>query len=719
MIHALRNVGGGLAASLLSLAYCFSYGAIIFSGPLEPFLSQGVASALITAAVTAIVVALASGFKFAVAGPDSNTTALLAAMMVILHPTMVAMPPELALVLGLAALASAALLTGVALFLLGWQRLGRLIRFIPFPVVAGFLASTGWLLLTGAVSMTIGAPLSLKMLPSLMTWQAFVMPGLTILWAAALWFMSARWKHPLFLPLALIAATLATHAFLAVFPGPEEPGTPSALMFSLRDGVRPVFPLLTGDFLSVEWTALTPVVGDMVAVTVMAILSILLNSTSIELATGVDIDLDRELRVQGLANIASAVAGGFVGHTSVSRTLVNVAAGGTTRLAGVVVGLVALSVLVSGGQVTSYVPRFVLGGLLLQLGARLIWDWGVLSYRNLPPLDWLVVVSIVLITSTAGFLQALLFGLLAGCVIFAIDVSRIRVIRHQFGLDERSSSLVRSSKEGAILLEHGEQVQVLELNGYLFFGSAYSVLEKVTSLVTQRHLQAIIFDFSGVSGIDSSVGASFTKIRELLRKSNVRQVMVSLSAVATKILRSSAVLDQSIKAYDNLDTALEEAEAGILAAYEKTDIQRRPMIDWLQEVVGAREHAQSLLDRMVPAPRDANQYLCRQGDPTDTLMFIERGPVSVTLERRDQPPLRVRVFGAHTLVGEVGFFLKAPRSANLLADPGAIVWSLSQEAFEDFRQSHPAEALSLTTYIIRLQSERLTFANRQIASLQR
>ena len=719
MIQALRNVGGGVAASLLSLAYCFSYGAIIFSGPLEPFLSQGVASALITAAVTATFIALTSGFKFAIAGPDSNTTALLAAMTVILAPTIAIMPPEQALVLALAALASAALLTGLVLFLLGWQRLGRLIRFIPFPVVAGFLASTGWLLLTGAVSMTIGAPLSWKMLPSLMMWQTFVMPGLTILWGAALWFMTARWKHPLLLPLALMVATLATHAFLAVFPGPEEPGTPSALMFSLRDGIRPVFPLLTGDFARVEWGALAPVLGDMVAVAVMAVLSILLNSTSIELATGVDIDLDRELRMQGLANMASALAGGFVGHTSVSRTLVSISAGGTTRLAGVVVGLVALSVLVLGGQAISYVPRFVLGGLLLQLGARLIWDWGLLSYRNLPLLDWLVVVAIVLITSSLGFLQALLFGLLAGCVIFAIDVSRIRVVRHQFGLDERSSSLVRSSGEGAILLQHGGQVQVLELSGYLFFGSAYSVLERVTSLVTERHLQSIIFDFSGVSGIDSSVGASFTKIRELLRKSDVRQVMVSLSEVATKVLRSSAVLDQSIKAYDNLDTALEEAEAAILASYEKTDIQRRPMIDWLQEVVGSREYAQALLDRMVPAPRDTGLYLCRQGDPTDTLMFIERGPVSVTLERRDQPPLRVRVFGAHTLVGEVGFFLKAPRSANLLADPGAIVWSLSQQAFEDFRQAHPAEALTLTTYIIRLQSERLTFANRQIASLQR
>src|SRR5882757_943695 len=113
VIHALRNVGGGLAASLLSLAYCFSYGAIIFSGPLEPFLSQGVASALITAAVTATFIALTSGFKFAIAGPDSNTTALLAAMTVILAPTIAVMPQEQALVLALAALASAALLTGL------------------------------------------------------------------------------------------------------------------------------------------------------------------------------------------------------------------------------------------------------------------------------------------------------------------------------------------------------------------------------------------------------------------------------------------------------------------------------------------------------------------------------------------------------------------------------------------------------------------------------
>jgi SulP family sulfate permease len=88
-----------------------------------------------------------------------------------------------------------------------------------------------------------------------------------------------------------------------------------------------------------------------------------------------------------------------------------------------------------GGEVVGYVPRFVLGELLVQLGAKFMWDWGIRGRRSLPSRDWLVVLAIVLIAAERGFLEALLFGILAGCVIFAVDVSRIRVIRHQFGLD--------------------------------------------------------------------------------------------------------------------------------------------------------------------------------------------------------------------------------------------------------------------------------------------
>ena len=241
MIPALRNLSGGLAASLLSLAYCFSYGAFIFTGPLQPFLSQGVAAALITAAVTATIVALTSGFRSAIAGPDSNTTALLAAMMVILAPAMAAMAPGQALALAMAALGSATLLTGLALFLLGWRRLGKLVRFIPYPVVAGFLAATGWLMLSGAVSMTTGVTLSWQTLPVLGERHALIVLATTVLWAAALWYLTTRWKYPLMLPLALLAAIIGTHAVLALLPLPDDLVATWGLMFSVPSGGRPIF----------------------------------------------------------------------------------------------------------------------------------------------------------------------------------------------------------------------------------------------------------------------------------------------------------------------------------------------------------------------------------------------------------------------------------------------------------------------------------------------
>ena len=124
-------------------------------------------------------------------------------------------------------------------------------------------------------------------------------------------------------------------------------------------------------------------------------------------------------------------------------------------------------------------------------------------------------------------------------------------------------------------------------------------------------------------------------------------------------------------------------------------------------------------DHLTPAPRDADSYLCRQGDPTDSLIFVERGPVTVILERPGLSPLRVRVFGAHTLVGEIGFFLDVPRSASLAAAPDAVAWALRRGEFEDLKKTRPENLSALFIYIIRLQSERLTFANRQIVALQR
>jgi MFS superfamily sulfate permease-like transporter len=103
------------------------------------------------------------------------------------------------------------------------------------------------------------------------------------------------------------------------------------------------------------------------------------------------------------------------------------------------------------------------------------------------------------------FLLGVLFGVLARCAIFVLDVSRIGVIRRQFGLDERPSLVMRSIDETRILAAHGHKVQTLELSGFIFFGSAYWLQDHVKKLVADKGPEILIFDFSAVTGVDSSV----------------------------------------------------------------------------------------------------------------------------------------------------------------------------------------------------------------------
>jgi SulP family sulfate permease len=180
MVQALRNIGGGLVTALLLLATTFSNGALIFAGPLQSFLSQGVAAALITMAVTSTLAALTSSFPSAVAGPTGNTSALLAAMMASLTPMLSKMPPDQAAALVAASLGGTALLTGSALFLLGWRRLGKLIRFVPYPVVAGFLAATGWLIVSGAGPVAFAWALSHDALAGLTKTRPELLPALFV-----------------------------------------------------------------------------------------------------------------------------------------------------------------------------------------------------------------------------------------------------------------------------------------------------------------------------------------------------------------------------------------------------------------------------------------------------------------------------------------------------------------------------------------------------------
>src|SRR5258705_7486414 len=165
MARVLRfatDVTAGSVSALVTLSYSVSYAVLIFSGPtLEPFLARGFRAALVAAALVAFVVALKSSFPFAIGGPDSNASAVLAVMAAGLTQTLTEahLPGERVANTVVLMLALTAIGAGLIVSLLGFLRWGQLVRLIPYPVSGGFLAGSGFLLLAGAFKVSPGQSL--------------------------------------------------------------------------------------------------------------------------------------------------------------------------------------------------------------------------------------------------------------------------------------------------------------------------------------------------------------------------------------------------------------------------------------------------------------------------------------------------------------------------------------------------------------------------------
>ena len=722
-MHLLRQFGSSVSPSLFAIAYAVTYGALIFTGPLQPYMAHGVAAALIAGAIGCFVLAATSGFKPLVAGPEGTTVALLAAMTSSLMPAFAVIPPEAALKLTMVALALATLVSAIFQFAIGRCRLGRLIRYIPYPVVAGFLGSTAWLLISGATRMATGVGIGPDLPHVLLHPETQLQLGLTVVWAVALWWIGRRSKSPLTIPIALIVMTLATQAVLALAGISQDEARMKGMLFDRSGGGQLDLPWFQGGFPGLPSHGLLEAGGDIVAAALLSIIAILLNSTGIEVATRTEIDLDRELRWHGIANLATVPFCGLITNVSISRTLACRATGGEGRMPGLITGAVLLAVALSGLDVSAWMPRFVLSGLLLLLGADNIWQWVVRSYDRLPRRDWLTVVAIIVLTAGVGTLWGLLYGIVACCILLTLDVGRVDVLRSCFGLDERVSSRQRADEEMEILARDGHRVQVFVLRGFIFFGSTHRLYERVKAVVAEKAPRVLIFDFSDVDGADSSAAAAFAKIGIFLGEAGVASISTGVGGEIRRVLYDAEAASDDPAAIlpveYGLDEALERWEDKLL---QSSELNARPtpgIVDWLAAALGDAGHARTLVQWLERRDVAVEAYLCRQGDPTDSLLFIESGRVSVLLEEPDKRLQRLRVFGPRTILGEVGFFLDRPRTASLRSDEPTVLWSLNRDGFLALRDKHPEIASALFTHVIAQQSERLAYATRQIAALSR
>ena len=275
----------GTVCSVLSIAYSLSYAALIFTGPLQQLLSYGIAVTFLSAAVGGLIVASWSSLPFAVAGPDSSTSVVLAALVATIVQRLVAAGSTDLLEPTLIAMSLATGLTGLLLCVLGFTQAGRAIRFVPYPVIGGFLGATGWLMITGGIAVVIDRRPTLANIGTFADAAVAAKLAPSAIVAITLYVLLRRFKNPLIMPGVLLAAFAVTHLVLLSNGITLAEAQANGWMFRLQSAAQLTLPWKFGPLHNFPWSSLPSLAGDTLAVMFVTTTNFLLNTTGIEIAS--------------------------------------------------------------------------------------------------------------------------------------------------------------------------------------------------------------------------------------------------------------------------------------------------------------------------------------------------------------------------------------------------------------------------------------------------
>jgi SulP family sulfate permease len=717
---ALHDVFAGAVGSVLSTAYCISYAALIFSGPLTPWLSYGLAATFLTAAVAATVIALRSSLPFAIAGPDTSTSAVTASLAASLVAQLANRGRADLLGPVMVVFALSAATTGALLLLLGATRAGRAIRFVPYPVFGGFLGASGVLMLMGAFALVTGVHLSTANIGAMANPALLLKVAPAVAVGLLLRFLGGRFKSPLVLPAVMLAAVGITLAALHMRGVSLEAARASGWLFAEQTAVRidPAWRL--NSFVHFPWSTLPWLMGEFLAVMFVTATSLLLNTTGIEIATGREAVIERELQALGLASLANAILGGFVSCVSLSRTQFNYSQGARGRISGLTLAAISAMLLVVNPAFLSYVPKFALGGLLLQTGGQLCASWLAGSARKLTLLDYLALLVIAAIIIMWGFVAGVLVGIVIGCSTFALNASRVNAIKYSFDGVEFRSSLDRAPDEAVLLDRHGREIQGACLQSYIFFGTANRLYDHVKEVLADHpDCRFLIFDFRLVTGIDSSATHSFRQIHAAAAKRGAQLVLVNLSREMERAFRVAQFLTDELIVLSRLDDALEHCEEVVIAAHRAASAETKTLQSLLEEALGDERSAERLAHHCERRDAHAGEVIARQGEPPDSMQFVVQGRLGVYVDMGDGKVVRVRSLGHRTTVGEMGLITGQPRSATVRAETPSVLYELDADAYARIQREDPALGQKLLSYVATVLAQRLSFANRAVGVLER
>ncbi len=521
----------GLTVGVVALPLALAFG--ISSG-------VGAAAGLVTAVVAGIVAAVFGGSHHQVSGPTG-------AMAVILAPVVAAH--------GLGSLALVTLAAGLIVLLLGLARLGRIVTYIPWPVVEGFTLGIACIIFLQQVPAAVGVTAE---------------PGHNTLVTAVAAVSSAVENVDLgLLAWTLGAAGLVALAMLALprlhgaIPASlvgvaaatlvaELAGAPLARIGALPDGLpAPSLP-------EMDLGVLGDLGGAALAIAALAAIESLL---SIRVAAAMEhsgapdgtvYEPDRELVGQGLASLASGLFGGMPATGAIARTAVNIRSGARTRLASVTHALVILAVIYLASGPVSRIPLAALAGVLMVTAVRMVSFPAARAVLRVNRSSAVTFAVTAVVTVAFDLVQAIQIGLVVAAFFTLRSIAGAAGVRRE--------ALPGTAAAG------DEHIALFRLEGAVFFGAADRVMAQVSAESAQNGVRVVILRLSRVQMVDATAAKALAELIEALERRGITVLVKGVQAAHRGTLTTVGtlgVLRHENHLFDTLPAAVEHARSHV------------------------------------------------------------------------------------------------------------------------------------------------------------
>ncbi len=527
---------GGLVAGVVALPLALAFG--VQSG-------MGATAGLYGAIAVGVFAALFGGTQTQASGPTGPMTVVSATLVAVAIEMTGSIENAMPIIL------LSFLLGGLFQVIFGFLNIASYVKYFPYPVVSGFMSGVGLIIVIlqlfpfaglGSSKSTIAVIQNFSQLFTDANLYALMLGGITIL----IYFVFPKITKAIPSALvALIATTLIAYFFKIDVP----------LIGEIPSGL-PSFQL--GGILEVDASAYGTIIEYAVVLAVLGSIDSLLTSVIADNMTKTKHNSNRELIGQGIGNIIAAAIGGIPGAGATKGTVVNINAGGTSKLSGVLHGLFLLAVLLGLGQLAGHIPLCVLAGLLIPIGFKIVDFKGLKHLLKVPRADAVVLILVLLITTFGSLIQAVGIGVALACLLFMKKSGDIS----EQGLEVGAVADIDGNKpwqdEKEFYEAYKDKVIIKHLYGSLFFGFTSYFKDQISALPDE--VKAVIFRMDRVPYMDQSGLYALEDIVFDLREEGIEVLLVGLKAQPKDMLEAVDIIPDLIPEddiFEDIDAAFD------------------------------------------------------------------------------------------------------------------------------------------------------------------